>query len=391
MENNVIEKNKSKNIIIGILVFVIVLLLAVLIYFLFIKKDNPKELVNPQNNQQTNNQSNNNDNDPKESVDPQNNQQTNNQSNNNDNDPKESVDPQNNQSNNNDNITIAIGNNEVKKIDLGETNTTIKVNNKNIKLKVINDILYVNDVKQKDVMLEGIVFATNKYILVAGVGLNGCSIDYAVDENGNVINVYKSVVADSSYPMYQVNNIRIENGKVVADYFRDSCTMMPVDTKDCEKKVEFVYDGNNIIMTDISLPQNTKALTRIELEEADTLIQFNGKQIKLKSSSGSIYYNDKLVKSFTDMNNFGFYVSEKIILIYWIGNQCNPVFIGAINENGEFVEVKNPNGDYVYGLYAKDGVIMGTANVCQTEPDESKKYNAKFVYDGKTVTLIKVK
>jgi len=343
-------KEKGKNIVIIVLSIINIILLGICIYLLFIKKDNKScEPTNSQNNQQF----------------------------------------ENNQSNDNDAITI--GSNEVKKIDLGESNTTIKINNKNINLKVIDSTLYVNDIMQEDVMLENIVFATNKYILIAQVGLNGYAIDYAVDENGKIIDVYKSIVADSPYQMYQVNNIRNENGKVVAEYYHDSCTMMSVDTKDCESKVEFVYNGNNIIMTDISLPENTKALTRVELKETDSLIQFNDKQIKMRSSEGSIYYNDKLVKTFDDMNGFGLYVSEKMMFIYWIGNQCNPVFIGAINENGVFVDVKNPNGDYVYGLYTKDGVVMGTASVCETEPDESKKYNVKFVYDGKSVVLNKIK
>ena len=348
-EDKKLEKRKNLEII--VLSIIIVALLGALIYLLFIKKDDkPTEPPKPQDNQQT----------------------VNNQG-------------------NDDNEIIVISSNEVKQIGLGETNTTIKINNKNINLKVIDSTLYVNDVKQEGVMLEHIVFATNKYILVAGVGQNGYGIDYAVDENGKVIDVYKSVVADAPYAAYQVNNIRMENGKVVADYYHDSCTMMPVDTKNCESKVEFVYDGNNIIMKDMSLTDGTQALTSIILSNSNKLIKFNGKYVQLRTEPDKIYFNDKLIKDFGyGYNEFGVYVSERMIFIYWVGSQCNPVFIGAINENGEFVEVKNPNGDYVYGLYLKDGVVMGTGNVCQTEPDESKKYNAKFVYDGKSIVLKKV-
>ena len=55
MENNAVETNKNKNLIIGVMACVIVLLIAALVYFLFIKKDKHEETVKPQNNQQTDN------------------------------------------------------------------------------------------------------------------------------------------------------------------------------------------------------------------------------------------------------------------------------------------------------------------------------------------------
>ena len=39
MENNVVEQNKNKNLIIGVMACIIVLLIAALVYFIFIKKD----------------------------------------------------------------------------------------------------------------------------------------------------------------------------------------------------------------------------------------------------------------------------------------------------------------------------------------------------------------
>ena len=53
MENNVIETNKNKNLIIGVMACIIVLLIALLVYFLFIKKDEPNQPVKPQDNNQT--------------------------------------------------------------------------------------------------------------------------------------------------------------------------------------------------------------------------------------------------------------------------------------------------------------------------------------------------
>ena len=53
MENNVVETNKNKNLIIGVMACIIVLLIALLVYFLFIKKDEPNQPVKPQDNNQT--------------------------------------------------------------------------------------------------------------------------------------------------------------------------------------------------------------------------------------------------------------------------------------------------------------------------------------------------
>ena len=50
MENNVVEQNKNKNLIIGVLVFIIALLLAVLVFLVFIKKDEPQKQVKSQEN-----------------------------------------------------------------------------------------------------------------------------------------------------------------------------------------------------------------------------------------------------------------------------------------------------------------------------------------------------
>lgn len=48
MENNIVEQNKNKNLIIGVMSCVIVLLIAILIYFVFIRKEE-KVIDNTQN------------------------------------------------------------------------------------------------------------------------------------------------------------------------------------------------------------------------------------------------------------------------------------------------------------------------------------------------------
>lgn len=52
MENNVVEQNKNKNLIIWVMACIIVLLIAALVYFLFIKKDDKPVDNKGENNQQ---------------------------------------------------------------------------------------------------------------------------------------------------------------------------------------------------------------------------------------------------------------------------------------------------------------------------------------------------
>ena len=60
MENNVVETNKKKNLIIGVMACIIVLLTVVLVYFVFIKKYESKDPVKPQDSGQVNNNEGNN-------------------------------------------------------------------------------------------------------------------------------------------------------------------------------------------------------------------------------------------------------------------------------------------------------------------------------------------
>ena len=74
MENNVIEKGKKKNLIIGIMACLIILLIAALVYFIFIKKDKKEELVKPQESEKIeNNNGNDNNNDNENNNDNDNN------------------------------------------------------------------------------------------------------------------------------------------------------------------------------------------------------------------------------------------------------------------------------------------------------------------------------
>lgn len=324
------ENKKSSKILVGVLIAIIVLLVAALVYFVFIKDDKTEESKEEQNNQQ-------------------------------------------------------VATEEVKYVSLNNQNQEVEINNKKVNLKVVESALYVNDTEYGYINPSGGVYVTSQYALVADNYGDGLHVDYAIDENGKIINVFRSVIEDSSYSSFEINNIRSENGKVVAHFIRKSCSDI---FKNCDNLVEFNYNGDYIIVKDMALKDGIKALTKYTLTKSNISVDFNGSKVKLRADGGKIYFNDKLVKELVDFGSYSAFVSEKLILIDIPGAQCTTVFVGAINENSEYIEIDNDNNYPIYGLYSKDGVIMGTGYECiMTEEDTD--FNAKFVYDGTKVKLTK--
>ena len=133
---------------------------------------------------------------------------------------------------------------EIERIDLNETNKEVL---KGVNLKVVDSSLYIND-KQSTIMFEGTIYSTGKYVLITPVGQLGFVINYALDEKGNIINVNKDIVLpiDADNLSYQVNDIRVENNKIVAELpYYVFCS----DNSKCNTKVEFSFD-NGITMKD---------------------------------------------------------------------------------------------------------------------------------------------
>ena len=133
---------------------------------------------------------------------------------------------------------------EVNKIILDDTNKEIF---KNVKLKLVNSTLYIND-KQTNIMFEGTIHVIGKYALITPAGQLGYLVSEAVDEKGNIISVNKDMVLPlySDNINYQVNDIRVENNKVIADFpLYIFCT--EEDETKCSTKVEFTFN-NGITM-----------------------------------------------------------------------------------------------------------------------------------------------
>lgn len=134
---------------------------------------------------------------------------------------------------------------EINKIILDETNKEVL---NGINLKLVNSTLYIND-KQSSIMFEGTIYSTGKYILITPAGQLGYVINHGIDEKGNIININKDIVLplDADNLNYQVNDIRVEDNKVVAELpFYIFC---PNDNK-CSTNIEFIFD-NGITIKEI--------------------------------------------------------------------------------------------------------------------------------------------
>lgn len=134
---------------------------------------------------------------------------------------------------------------EINKIILDETNKEVL---KGVNLKLVDSTLYIND-KQTNIMFEGTIYSTGKYILITPAGQLGYAINYAIDGNGNIINVKKDITlpVDAENLSYQVEDIKVENNKVVANLpLYIFCT----SEDKCDTKVEFIFD-NGVTLKEI--------------------------------------------------------------------------------------------------------------------------------------------
>ena len=334
-------KEDKKNILIGVLIGIIIVLVGILIYVLVIKKEEPVH----------------------------------------------------------DNSTneLVTEKEKLEHVLIGDKNTDVVVNGKTLKLRLDdNSTLYINDVKQENVQFEGNLFVTNKYALITSVGQYGYGIDYAINENGEIVSVHKIILNKDYYTGYQVGEPKLKEGKIVAEYVYEECKYITSDMADnCEKYnaiVEFSYDGKNVIMKETAIPEKTTALTQFLLNKKDSEVIFNGNNIKIKYvyDNGNLYINDKIVKSF-DYDNIYAYVTDKLILIEQHGGQCGSQIIGAINEKNEYIEIAKNNYTSQYDIHIEGDKIVakatlrGEVDLCSGDVE-----NIEIVYDGSSLVLKKM-
>jgi len=282
MENVVKEENKKKSLIIGVLVFIIVLLLAVGVYFLFIKKDKSEEPNKPQDNQQVNNVS--------ISV-------------------KKTLEvfAFNIILDTNGNAYLDLREDNIDKesdtkiIELFNEAQTYNYNNKSEKLVKL-DVQNIKDIQTLDFGNGG-----GKYItLLDNNDKLYALVDYEVENSGDTT----LLTSDELNKVTKVYNDCDEGGCIV---YANAI----VNGK--EEKVS-LYD---LFETD----ENETNLTKI-----NRTVELGDDSVQMKLVDGSIYLNDKKVKSGKYSNITVLSMDNFIILQY--GDEV----IGFINENKEYID-----------------------------------------------------
>ena len=204
----------------------------------------------------------------------------------------------------------------------------VTVNGKQIKISVINGMLYINDSEEDYFNVENIYLAGN-YLILSRLGTTG-EIFKFYDVNGhNVIVNYNNVQENIEF-----TNLRIENKELIADVLCNNCNI---------SKVSFVYQNNefriksiNETKSEITIDDSTKkifySVNKIDVDfnlSKEKNLSINSKNISIKLDNGQLFVNHK---------NMG---NQSIDSIYLVDNL---IFISSKNQIGELYRVFDENG-----------------------------------------------
>ena len=361
MEENNLKKEKSnvgrmntnskgnKNTIIAILSVVIVIAIGVGLYFCFIKKDNSYE--------------------------------------GNSNDNKQNVV---------DNYSFT----KVERIKLNSTNKEVKVNGKNIKLKVIDGILYINDNNTNievfqyyedgsDVGITDIDVSDYLMFLYGPSDNEHNPLKLVIDENGKKIQYDNSMYEnyDNETPV-PVSDVMVEDGKLIAREY----TVGLFDATYPYNIYEIKYKNSKITFDLIN--------GEFKLTSDNRKFVIDGKEVLLKVIDGTLYVND-IKQEEVHLEDIVF-VADKYILIEQHG-QCGIAIDYAVDASGKVIKVSknieignSDNKDYQLQIIRKENdrfvAELPTSCYCyETFYDNNKcsvgYKEVEFSYDGSNLTL----
>ena len=135
---------------------------------------------------------------------------------------------------------------EIGKYELSENEKEFSLNNKIIKIKAVNNKVYVDGKEASYYGDAADAYVTNKFILIIAKAQTN-TYPVAINENGEVIDV----IGNTDTPATEISNLRIENGKLVATKSSDF-------SSDGEIKVEFVYEKDKITIKEIESDNSNK-------------------------------------------------------------------------------------------------------------------------------------
>lgn len=175
-------------------------------------------------------------------------------------------------------------------------------------------------------------YVTNHFTLISRIAQCDEVFEEAVDKKGN-----KLTIKDN---YYQVNNLQIENGKLIA-YGTSDCPCDSTENSKCqvETKVEFIYDGTSITINKISKEEND-ANFPVSYSKID---ETKGTYYVIKGNTYDLYSNFE--------NKYEKHDNEKISFDYPVIN-INTNSVKKLNSDIKIMydnllnEIKNENDEY---------------------------------------------
>ncbi len=355
MENTVVEQNKKKNLIIGVMACVIILLVAALVYFLFIKNDN--DPAKPQDSRQV--------------------------------DGNNIVAKKKLRTfyfdvilDENSNAFLAVRDDDDGNVDVDDKLTqkfnsapVYNYNNKEVKLLKV-DLQNIKDIQKVPYGNGGgnyIIFLNQNDKLYALIEFDVMETADITPLTDNSLNKVSKVYPECDEGGCLVYADAILNGKT------EKISLYDLFEKDNSQK----NDNSNLNQT-----EKITYLKKHSLNKNKELAFTIGKNIfKIKNTNGKLYFNGKYIEDASD--SITLYETNKFIIIAY--EWQNPHYAYIINENGKLIKIDNTINKSIeeYGLYGYDDLRLENGHLVATISyfNEYEDGKAEFVYEIDKMTI----
>lgn len=287
-----------------------------------------------------------------------------------------------------------------ERINLTEENTEVLVNDKKVKIKIVDNHIYVNDVDTNiisdtkhnllnDDYKVPYVDITDYFIMTYRDAGEYDVNEAIIDENGKSLNLLNGGTLGNTY-FYLEDNILY-------------AVEMIFDEED-EYKPYYLfqakYDDGKIYFQSVAQPVEQKfyMLRNVSLDENNIQIRLMAsvKPFNIRVSDGKVYVNDIVVLDDENVHPYEAYVTRDLIFLI-SDDQCGLVMKYAIDKNGKIINFQenDPYGievEYESLVYAHNKLIAKHLSMDINEEVECiDKGDIEFVYNNKTIEIKNIK
>lgn len=355
-ENKEIKKSKKNKVIVIVLSLVIILLLAVSVYFLFIKKDDKKKIGDkPQENHQSSGEAIN-------YVEIFN------------------VYDFNDEMHTGDCVVIVDVNGDAY---LSVDNSENAIYNELEKEYSIKNVGSYGDKTSFKAVKLNVSGVKNVSKVLYGNGPD----HYLTFLTDNLYDGNNQLYITHDYSLTMMTNNKLEDIKEVKS--EEIC-----DEEGCASNAYAINSKNEKIdlYSDVELN-----VYKVILTDYNQRVESLDKKIKLVSKSDEddnlydLYINDKVVKTL-DSNEVEVYVIDKFLLVVLRGGQCfGGVPLGAINEDGEYVNINKNNHVNIYDIHLENNKVVAKAEKSNEYDYCGESEKVELVYNKSSIEMKKIK